>query len=177
MKKKIIIILLAFVIGDKLSAQFVDASATSTLTDTSLTDIVLRNRAVNGGTFQYMTPTMFKAFMSSLITYGTSRGTNVKIWDTTFTPSVSSGQTVDISSAGFSSPPMVFVTAERNTAVATSVPQISLKSRTSTQLSFNIIEGSANLVTILGISVLSGVPTVFVATPSTVVIHVFCIGS
>lgn len=176
MKNKIIIILICFMCLNKLSAQFVDLSPGTNCIDTNYISVVIRNLSA-GGMFQYMSPTVFRTFMASMITYGTSRGTNVKIWDTVFTASTSSGQTVDISSAGFAAAPMVFATAERNTATATSCPQISLKTRSSTSLSFNLTEGSANLVTILGISVLAGPATIFSPTPSTILIHIFCIGS
>ena len=75
---KIICILAFFAAINSASGQFVDPSNNPAMTDTLNTDVVLRNRSLNGGTFQYMTPTMFKSFMASLIFNGTIKGSNAR---------------------------------------------------------------------------------------------------
>jgi len=63
----------------------------------------------------------------------------IKVWNGIVTPSTGSGQTVDISSAGFSTILNVQAQVESNTASATSVPLVSIKSYTTTSVVTNII--------------------------------------
>lgn len=84
--------------------------------------------------------------------------------------------TIDISPAGFTQIAGVNIMAMRNTSTATSSPQISIKSYSTSSIVANITEGNATLVTILGLSVLQGASMQFVATPSTVTLCVFAIG-
>lgn len=91
----------------------------------------------------------------------------------TYTPS-SGVVVIDVSAAGFTTVQSVNVIAERNTSSATQCAQVLVKSFTSTSITVNITEGSNNLVTILGLSVLGGPATVFSST--SVKLHIFAIG-
>lgn len=62
-----------------------------------------------------------------------------KEWTGIITPSTASGATIDISSAGFGSITNIQIQAAANTASATSVPLVSLKSYTTTQVTVNIV--------------------------------------
>lgn len=89
---------------------------------------------------------------------------SVKRWIAVVTPSTSTGLSIDISSAGFTTVLNAQVIAVRNTTTATSSPNVSIKSVSTTALVVNITEGNAAQVTILGSSVLLGAATVFAAT-------------
>lgn len=84
-----------------------------------------------------------------------------KRWMGVITPNTGNGYSVDISSAGFSNVMSVNAIAAKNTATTTSVPNISVKSYTTTAVVLNIIEGNSSLVSILGSGVLLGVSTQF----------------
>lgn len=84
-----------------------------------------------------------------------------KCWVGIVTPTTGNGHTVDISSAEFNNIISYALTATKNTAVPTSVPKISVKSISNTALVINCIEGSASLVSVLGLSVLQGVSEQF----------------
>lgn len=99
-----------------------------------------------------------------------------RLWSDTITPSTGSAFSIDISSAGFSVVPRVQVTATRSTATANAVPNVAVKSVTTTAIVVNITEGNPSTTTILGIQVLSGAPIIFVADPSTIVLNVMAAG-
>lgn len=85
-----------------------------------------------------------------------------KVFNAVITPTSSNGYTINISSAGFSSitgPPQI--TAAKNASVATSCPNVSVKSYNNTQIVVNIIEGNPATVNILGSLVLLGEANVF----------------
>lgn len=98
-----------------------------------------------------------------------------KIWRDTITATTGNGQTIDISSAGFTNIGSVNVMALRNSAVAVETPNVSLKSVTTTTLTVNITQGNADVVSILGFSVLQGPSTQFVPNNS-VKLYVIVIG-
>lgn len=87
-----------------------------------------------------------------------------KQWHGLITPNTGNGYSVDISSAGFTNVINVQAIGVKNTSTATSSPQISIKSVSTTTIVVNITEASANLVTILGSSVLQGPAAIFADT-------------
>ena len=86
-----------------------------------------------------------------------------KIFTDTLTASTGNAYSVDISAAGFANISSINIMAERNTGTATSVPNVAIKSFTNSAVVVNVIEGNGTLVTILGLSVLSGASTQFAA--------------
>lgn len=86
-----------------------------------------------------------------------------KVWSGTVTPTSSSGYSIDISSAGFTTilPGSVSVIATRNTSAVTSVPNVAIKTISTTAIVVNVAEANTATVVILGINVLSGNPNVF----------------
>lgn len=93
-----------------------------------------------------------------------------KKWVGIITPNTGNGYSVDISSAGFASVMTISVMPVINTATATSVPTMAVKSVSNTAIVFNLVSGSAAttnvLTTLLGglTAVLQGPPTVFANT-------------
>lgn len=69
-----------------------------------------------------------------------------------------SGQSIDISSAGFGTITSISVLAEKN---ATTAPNVSVKSYTTSAVVLNVKEENNAVVQILGINVLSGAPLIF----------------
>lgn len=100
-----------------------------------------------------------------------------KIFSDTITPSTSNAFSIDISPAGFASPPRVQILPMKNTADPNLVPNIAIKSITSTEIVVNITSGNSNTTTILGISVLSGAPIIFAANPETILLNVQAVGN
>jgi hypothetical protein len=100
-----------------------------------------------------------------------------KIFADTITCTTGNGFSIDISPAGFSTVPRVQITAMRNTSAAISTPNVAIKSVSTTAIVVNVTEGNPNTTTILGIPVLSGAPTQFVATPSDVLLNVQAVGN
>lgn len=76
-----------------------------------------------------------------------------RVWDGIITPTTGSGQTIDISSAGFSVINSVTVTAANNTATVASMPIVMIKSYTTSQVTINILTSNSTLVSILGANV------------------------
>lgn len=94
--------------------------------------------------------------------FNQSGGVSVsKVMAFTVAPNVSSGYSIDISRAGFANVLGYSIIAIRNTATATSSPNVSVKSVTTSAIVVNITEGSTNLVTLLSVLLLSGAPDVF----------------
>ena len=100
-----------------------------------------------------------------------------RIYADTITPTTGNGFSIDISAAGFSTIPRVQVLPMRNTATVTSVPNVAVKSISTTTIVVNITEGNPNTVNILGSIVTLGAPTQFVATPSTILLNVQAVGN
>jgi hypothetical protein len=103
---------------------------------------------------------------SSVQFYNASGKVNqkVKIWSGNVSPSTSSGYSIDISSAGFSTILSVNVVAVRNTSSAAVSPNVSIKTKSTSAIVVNIVEDNPATVVILGINVLSGSPSVFAST-------------
>lgn len=113
------------------------------------------------------TTTTALATKSPIVNYFSAAGSispSIKRWVATVTPGTSTGLSIDISSASFSSILNAQAIAVRNTTTATSSPNVSIKSITNSALVVNITEGNAALVSLLGSSVLLGAATVFAAT-------------
>lgn len=90
-----------------------------------------------------------------------SIGSMTKRWIGTVSPNTSNGYSIDISSASFSVILNFCVIAIRNTATVTSVPQVAVKSVSTSALVVNIVEGNSTLTNILGVNVPLGLPLVF----------------
>jgi hypothetical protein len=84
-----------------------------------------------------------------------------KRWVGLVTPSTGNGAAIDISAASFASILSVQVIAIKNTAAATSSPNVSVKSITTSTLTLNITEANATLVNLLGSNVPLGLPIGF----------------
>lgn len=87
-----------------------------------------------------------------------------KIYIDTFNVSSSSGYTVDISGVGFTSIKGAQAVAMKNSATATSVPNVSVKTVTTSAVTLNLTEGNGSLVNVLGSNVLLGPSTAFAST-------------
>ncbi len=87
-----------------------------------------------------------------------------KIYLDTFNVSSSSGYSVDISGAGFTSIKGAQAVAMKNSATATSVPNISVKTVSTSSVVLNITEGNGSLINLLGSNVLLGPSTSFAST-------------
>lgn len=98
----------------------------------------------------------------------------MRIFADTITPNTSNGYSMDISAAGFTRILSVNAIASRNTATATSVANVGVKTWTNSSIVFNSTEGNASLVTLLGSSVLLGPSTGFAAVG--IQLHVTVIG-
>jgi hypothetical protein len=88
----------------------------------------------------------------------------VKKWVGIVSPNTANGYSIDISSAGFTTILNVQIICIRNTSAATSSPNVSIKSISTTAIVCNIVEASTAQVTILGSSVVAGLPIVFAST-------------
>lgn len=100
-----------------------------------------------------------------------------RIFADTITPTTGNGFSIDISPAGFSTIPRVQILPMRNTATVTSVPNVAVKSITTTEVIVNITEGNPATVNILGNIVTLGSPTIFTPTPSTILLNVQAVGN
>lgn len=94
---------------------------------------------------------------------GQMQYTQVKIWADTVTPT-SNQYTIDISSAGFTQIISATVSAQNNTSTVGSMPEVDIKSVSTTQVVVNIMTSNTSLVSVLGFSVLSG--SGLIAAPS-----------
>lgn len=96
-----------------------------------------------------------------------------KEWVGIITPITANGQTIDISSAAFTTITSIQIQASNNTSSATSVPVISLKSYTTAQIVVNIVMSNSTLVSVLG-STVAGLA--FATSLSGVTLHVLIHG-
>lgn len=111
-------------------------------------------------------PNINIADSTSLKAYNTSGvvNQNIKVWSTNVTPSTSNGYSIDISSAGFTTILSASVIAVKNTSSASTSPNVSIKTKSTTAIVVNVIEDNPSTVTILGINVLNGAPSIFANT-------------
>ncbi len=110
------------------------------ITKKSLSQIVTPvGMATNG---QFILGTINGMAAADSIQYFDATGRIRKIqkeWVGIVTPSTANGATIDISSAGFATITDIQIQAASNTSTATSVPLVSLKSYTTTQVTCNIL--------------------------------------
>lgn len=99
----------------------------------------------------------------------------MKVFCDTITPSTSNGYSLDISAAGFTSITSITACADRNTATSTSVPNVAIKSMSTSAIVFNSTEGNGSLINVLGNNVLLGPSTAFSST-SGLRLHVMIMG-
>lgn len=92
------------------------------------------------------------------------------------TPTQASGGSVDISALGFTMIITKQISAQRNNTNAYDVPQVSFKTVSNTSVSYNIVQGSNTLVSVLGLNVLQGPSTVFATDLSNIEINIMITG-
>jgi len=97
------------------------------------------------------------------------------ICDTISVTGSASGFSIDISALSYTQILSVSVVAFRNTTSAASSPNVSIKSKSTSAIVVNIVEDNPNTVTILGINVLSGSPSIF-ASVTALKLEVIVIG-
>lgn len=129
---------------------------------------VLNKPTLFNGVYASLTgaPSIPTMFADSVKFYNHSGIVNkkIKIWSDTVSVTAASGFSVSISSASFGAVLCIIPNAMLNTATATSVPNVSIKSYTTSAVVMNFTQGSSNLVTLLATSVLAGAPTIFAST-------------
>lgn len=102
---------------------------------------------------------------------------NIRVFRDTITCNNGQGFAIDMSAAGFTLPPAITITPALNTVDSMEVPNVALKTLTSTTATVNVTQGNrAGLVAValIGLTVVSGPPQKFTRTP--VVLHVAAIG-
>lgn len=111
---------------------------------------------------------------NKVLLYGSSgRITNkLKLWTGIITPSTATGQTINISSAGFNTVLSTSVDLEYNGGLVWNT----IASRTTTQITCNLYRPNTSLVSVLGFNVLQGVPFLTANDLSNMRLHVTVIG-
>ncbi len=109
---------------------------------------------------------------SGEVTLGVTR-----IFADTITPTTGNGFSIDISAAGFTTVPRVQILPQRNTSTVTSVPNVAIKTVSTTAIVVNITEGNNATVNILGNIVTLGAPTIFTPNPETILLNVQAVGN
>lgn len=102
---------------------------------------------------------------------GGSGNNNIRILDLLVVPTIAMGFSIDISSYGFTSISNVAVVAERDTTDPMLVPNVGIKSKSTSAIVINITQGNNATVSILGINVLSGSPMVAATGLNTITLH------
>lgn len=87
-----------------------------------------------------------------------------KAWSKLIDITTANGQTVDISSAGFTQIINYFVTTMRDVATAEQTADVKIKSVSLTQVVLNTTTPNIATVQILGINVMAGAPLIFPAS-------------
>lgn len=103
---------------------------------------------------------------------GGTNNNNIRILDLLVTPTVAMGFSVDISSYGFSTITNVTAIAERDTTDPMLVPNVGVKTKSTSSIVFNLTQGNNATVVILGINVLSGSPIVAATGLNTITLHI-----
>jgi len=103
---------------------------------------------------------------------GGASNNNIRVLDLLVVPTVAMGFSVDISSYGFTTISNVLVIAERDTTDPMLVPNVAIKSKSTSAIVINITQGNNAVVAILGINVLSGSPVVAATNLPTITLHV-----
>lgn len=99
----------------------------------------------------------------------------MRIFVDSFAVSNANGGSLDISAAGFNTVVSISATAYKNTATATSVANVGIKSYTTTAVVLNMTEGNGSLINVLGNNVLLGASTAFASTTN-LFVHITVIG-
>lgn len=102
---------------------------------------------------------------------GGAGNNNIRVLDLLVIPTVAMGFSVDISSYGFTSISNVAVVAERDTTDPMLVPNVGIKSKSTSAIVINITQGNNATVAILGINVLSGSPMVAATNLASITLH------
>lgn len=92
------------------------------------------------------------------------------------TPTQANGGTVDISALGLTTIMTKQISAQRNNNNAYDVPQVAFKTVTPTSVSYSIVQGSNAVVSVLGVSVLSGPSTIFATDLANIEINIMITG-
>lgn len=108
---------------------------------------------------------------------GQSLTNTIKVYSDTSMPTTSSGFSINISSAGFSTVKSVTITAQNNTSSIPSMPIVVIQSVSTTAVVVNILTQNNATVTILGIPVLSGSPLQLASSTSGMVLNVQITGT
>ena len=103
---------------------------------------------------------------------GGASNNNIRVLDLLVVPTVAMGFSVDISSYGFTTISNVLVIAERDTTDPMLVPNVAIKSKSTSAIVINITQGNNATVAILGINVLSGSPVIAATNLTTITLHV-----
>jgi hypothetical protein len=77
-------------------------------------------------------------------------GARVAIFDDYVTPTVALGYVVDYSSAHFITSPIITITSEQNTSSTTSIPLVSISTRSTTSCTVNIVSSNNQVINVLG---------------------------
>lgn len=100
----------------------------------------------------------------------------IKVVHIKVTPTVANGGSISISDCGFNTIINCQISAKRNNTNAYDVPQVSLKTLSTSSLTYNIVQGSNTLVSVLGLNVLQGPSTIFATDLSNIELNVLLIG-
>lgn len=103
---------------------------------------------------------------------GGAGNNNIRILDLLLVPTVAMGLSIDISNYGFTSIANVSVIAEKDTTDPMLVPNVAIKSKSTSAIVVNITQGNNATVAILGINVLSGGPVIAATNLPTITLHV-----
>lgn len=100
----------------------------------------------------------------------------VKIWTGIVPATQAAGQVISLTSAGFTKILTANVIALRDVADPMQVPNVAIKAISTSQLTVNIVQPNNATVSILGINVLSGGPSVFATNLANISLYVEVIG-
>lgn len=116
------------------------------------------------------------AFNHHWVKNGASAATLVKrgvnLVHITFTPTSANGGTYDLSSLGINTIVGHEVSIEKSVnSIATDVPNVATRSLTNTTYTYDIVQGSSSVVSVLGLSVLQGPAQIYATPLSNIKIH------
>lgn len=111
---------------------------------------------VNKPTIPTMFPDSVQYYNSSGRIYN-----KIKKWVGRVAVTNASGQSVDISACGCSSILSIVATAEKNGTTSTASPNVSIKSYTTSAVTFNFTEANGEVISMGAVNVLSGLPLIF----------------
>lgn len=100
----------------------------------------------------------------------------VKMLHISATPSTGNGALLDISGHGLTTVLNVMAVAQRNTATPGDIPAVSIKSFSTSQVVYNVVQANPATVTVLGLNLLSGNPQAYPANSSDITVRFIIIG-